>query len=281
MIREGSKSSPTCCGTFGRERVDIIEAPLGFYGPWPAFALTYHLVIWFVVAQVYPGVPFKRYAILGDNIIIRDERVDEHYHELIPPLNVPFLLEKLFVSSIGVLGFAKRFFIRGVIKDFFPISCDMLISLVISISPVLVIKAIMSNNLPLSYCLREAGYRVYTRSTTPLYDGSKKGVQKDFINLKQRNISVNEYSLKFTQLEKYASAMVTDYRAQMRKFMSGAYEDVVKDFRTSILVKEMDISRLMVHAQLIEEEKIKVKERVSKRARIGSFNFSLHRSDYG
>lgn len=156
-----------CCGAFGRERVDVIGAPLGFYGAWPAFALTHHLVIWFVAAQVYPGVPFTRYAILGDDIVIGDERVAERYRELIPPLNVPFSLEKSLVSSVGALEFAKRFFVRGVTKDFFPVSCHMLRSLVSSISLVPVMRAIMSKNLPLSYRLREAGYRVYTRSTAP------------------------------------------------------------------------------------------------------------------
>lgn len=31
-------------------------------------------MIWFVAAQVYPGVPFTRYAILGDDIVIGDAR---------------------------------------------------------------------------------------------------------------------------------------------------------------------------------------------------------------
>ncbi|KAH0672264.1 hypothetical protein KY290_025126 [Solanum tuberosum] len=150
----------------GRVRF-VIGAPLGLYGAWPAFALTHHLVIWFVAAQVYPGVPFTRYAILGDDIVIGDERVAERYRELIPPLNVPFSLEKSLVSSVGALEFAKRFFVRGVTKDFFPVSCHMLRSLVSSISLVPVMRAIMSKNLPLSYRLREAGYRVYTRRTAP------------------------------------------------------------------------------------------------------------------
>ena len=68
---------------------------MGLYGAWPAFALTHHLVIWFVAAQVYPGVPFTRYAILGDDIVIRDEWVAERYRELIPPLNVPFLVREI------------------------------------------------------------------------------------------------------------------------------------------------------------------------------------------
>ncbi|MCE2056015.1 hypothetical protein HAX54_043922 [Datura stramonium] len=65
-----------------RGRVRFVIEPCCFYGAWPAFALTHHLVIWFVAAQVYPGVPFTRYAILGDDIVIGDERVAERYREL-------------------------------------------------------------------------------------------------------------------------------------------------------------------------------------------------------
>ncbi|KAF3635483.1 hypothetical protein FXO37_25967 [Capsicum annuum] len=167
----------------GRERVDVIGALLGFYGALSALALTHHWVIWFVAAQVYPGVPFTRYTILGDNIIIRDERVAECYRELIPPLNVPFSLEKSLVSSVGALEFGKRFFVRRVTKDFFPVSCHMLRSLVSSISLIPVMRAIMSNNHPLSFHLWEAGYRVYTRSTAPLYDSGQKVVHKSVADL--------------------------------------------------------------------------------------------------
>ena len=91
----------------------------------------------------------------------------ERYRELISQLNVPFSLDKSLVSSVGALEFAKRFFVRGVTKDWSPVSCRMLRSLVSSISLVSVMRAIMSTDLPLSYRLREAGYRVYTRRTAP------------------------------------------------------------------------------------------------------------------
>ncbi|WMV08580.1 hypothetical protein MTR67_001965 [Solanum verrucosum] len=80
---------------------------------------------------------------------------------------------------------------------------------------------------------------------------------QEFINLKQQNMSVKEYSLKFTQLSKYFASMVADSRARINKFISSVEETKVKEYRTAMLIKEMIISRLMTHAQLIEEEKAK------------------------
>ncbi|WMV23999.1 hypothetical protein MTR67_017384 [Solanum verrucosum] len=79
----------------------------------------------------------------------------------------------------------------------------------------------------------------------------------EFINLCQGNMNVKEYALKFIQLSNYAQTMVSDSRARMSKIVSGASDLVVKECLTGMLVKEMDVSRLIVHAQKIEEEKPK------------------------
>ena len=42
-----------------------------------------------------------------------------------------------------------------------------------------------------------------------------------FMNLRQGNMTVQEYGLKFNKLSRYASHMVADSRAQMNKFLYG------------------------------------------------------------
>ena len=43
---------------------------------------------------------------------------------------------------------------------------------------------------------------------------------EDFINLKQGNTSVEEYSLKFSKLSKYASSFVSNDMDEMRHFVT-------------------------------------------------------------
>lgn len=72
---------------------------------------------------------------------------------------------------------------------------------------------------------------------------------------------MGEYSLKFTQLTRYAPNMVADNRSKMSKFMFGVYDSIVKKCRISMLISKMDLSRLMFLAQYIEEKNIKKRER--------------------
>ena len=68
---------------------------------------------------------------------------------------------------------------------------------------------------------------------------------QEFINLRQWNMSVREYSLKFTKLSQYAPSLVADPRVKMSMFMFGVSTMVIQECRTTVLNKEKDHARLM------------------------------------
>lgn len=87
------------------------------------------------------------------------------------------------------------------------------------------------------------------------------------INSKQGNMPAQEYSLKFTQLSKYALALVVDSRARMSKFVFGVLSLVVKECKTHTHQRNGHL-KANTYSQQIEEEKVKKSDRKSKKARI-------------
>ena len=67
---------------------------------------------------------------------------------------------------------------------------------------------------------------------------------------------VEEYSLKFTMVSRYAPSMVSNPRDEMIRFMTGVADLVKEEWRTTMLPVDMNLSRLMVYSQSIEESKI-------------------------
>ena len=67
----------------------------------------------------------------------------------------------------------------------------------------------------------------------------------EFINIRQGNMMVTEYSLIFTQLARYAPHVVEDNRAKMSKFVSGVNDSMVNECRCTMLISDMTLARLM------------------------------------
>ena len=58
---------------------------------------------------------------------------------------------------------------------------------------------------------------------------------ENFINLKQGNMSVEEYSLKFSTLSSYTPSLVSNRRDEMSHFVPGVADLVVEECRTVTL----------------------------------------------
>ena len=55
--------------------------------------------------------------------------------------------------------------------------------------------------------------------------------------------------------------MVADSSSQMNKFLYGVLDLVKTEFRNAMLLRDMNISRLMTHAQLVEGDNLENRPR--------------------
>lgn len=72
---------------------------------------------------------------------------------------------------------------------------------------------------------------------------------RKFLTLKQESLSVHEYSLKLTQLSRYAPEMVVDMKNMMILFVVGLSRLSSNESKTTTLIGDLDIARLIIHVQ--------------------------------
>ena len=78
----------------------------------------------------------------------------------------------------------------------------------------------------------------------------------EFIHLCQGDMSVEDFSLKFTLLSRYASSIVSNPGDERYTFVTGVVELVNEEYRTTMHHNDMNNSMLMVYQQSIEEFKL-------------------------
>ncbi|XP_070003070.1 uncharacterized protein [Nicotiana sylvestris] len=71
----------------------------------------------------------------------------------------------------------------------------------------------------------------------------------EFERLRQNDMSVNEYYLKFISLAKYAPEMVRDMRARVRRFVLGLSDDLFADANIAAQNNDMAITKMVAFVQ--------------------------------
>jgi hypothetical protein len=85
-----------------------VGQPMGAYSSWAMLAICHHVVVQLAAYRAGWRSWFPYYALLGDDLVIADKAVADHYLSLMRHLGVPINLTKSIVSETGLLEFAKR-----------------------------------------------------------------------------------------------------------------------------------------------------------------------------
>lgn len=80
---------------------------LGFLSSWPLFALCHHFLVWYCADRIYPGRKFRKYALLGDDIVIGHSRVAAEYQNVMSELGFGLSLPEIVESLIKELSNSK------------------------------------------------------------------------------------------------------------------------------------------------------------------------------
>lgn len=91
--------------------------PMGLYSSWATFALTHHLIVQYSAFLVGYD-QFNDYILLGDDIVLRDDKVADSYRSVMSTLGVEISEPKTLVSK-DTFEFAKKTLHRG--QDISPI----------------------------------------------------------------------------------------------------------------------------------------------------------------
>ena len=79
--------------------------------------------------------------------------------------------------------------------------------------------------------------------------------QREFLNLKQGNMTVAEYEVKFTQLSRYASSMVATERDKCRRFEEGLKYEIRSKITIGELRNFTDLRAATIRAERLIKRK--------------------------
>jgi len=87
-----------------------VGQPMGAYSSWAMLAVMHHVVVQMAAMRSGWVGWFPYYAIIGDDIVIADRGVADHYLAIMRTFGVAISTHKSIVSETGLLEFAKRWF---------------------------------------------------------------------------------------------------------------------------------------------------------------------------
>lgn len=103
-----------------------VGQPMGAYASWAALALAHHNLIRWIASE--RGVPWDCYVVLGDDVVIANDKVAEGYKQALTDLGVTISKAKSVIWENQISGssaeFAKQILVDG--QDFTPISPQLL-----------------------------------------------------------------------------------------------------------------------------------------------------------
>lgn len=100
-----------------------VGQPMGALSSWPVMALCHHVLVQLSYSLAYPKSVkiFTDYALLGDDLVIRDKKVAESYKEVISSFGMEWSPSKSFEAE-GLSEFAKSLFRSGEDLKPFPLA---------------------------------------------------------------------------------------------------------------------------------------------------------------
>ena len=97
---------------------------------------------------------------------------------------------------------------------------------------------------------------------TEMYRDSK---WKQYLNLKQRSLSVAEYEKEFSHLSKYAPELVLTEAFRCRKFEDGLHDSIKRYLAPMTSLQAVDFYQLVQAAMKVERLETRSKERFQKK----------------
>lgn len=108
----------------GRSVSFVAGQPLGYHSSW--LSLSHHLLVWYAAEQCYPGERITRYALLGDDIVIADDRVAHVYTQFLDELG--HIVFEIFGFEDRGWRVCKAFRVNRLTKDLSPLSAAKILS---------------------------------------------------------------------------------------------------------------------------------------------------------